>query len=427
MMIQKKLLVWCLVVFGLQGCATQRLDNTGVTTDIIEHYANMAEAKYNDSLVAAKELKIAVVALTEHATEKNLHTSKVAWKRARIPYLQTEVYRFGNAIVDEWEGRVNAWPLDEGLIDYVDVSYGLSSEDNPAFTANVIANSHFKLSQKRIDASVIDSNLLSLTLHEIDSIEANVATGYHAIEFLLWGQDLNGNDAGAGQRLASDYSVRECSNGNCQRRIDYLLAATDLLIDDIAWMQQQWQGNGEARKNLLKDEPAALNTILIGMGSLSYGELAGERTKLPLLLGDPEEEQDCFSDNTHNAHFYNVQGIVNVFTGQYHQPNGNTLRGPGIRLLLNEKNSVLSSKLEQALQQSVKAAQALVDSAEQNNVAFDQLIAKGNDDGNALVQQLVDNLLSQARLIEQSITALGLANAEFEGSDSLDSPTSVFQ
>ena len=27
-------------------------------------------------------------------------------------------------------------------------------------------------------------------LHEIGGNEANVATGYHAIEFLLWGQDL---------------------------------------------------------------------------------------------------------------------------------------------------------------------------------------------------------------------------------------------
>ena len=31
-------------------------------------------------------------------------------------------------------------------------------------------------------------------------VETNVATGYHAIEFLLWGQDLNGTGPGAGNR-----------------------------------------------------------------------------------------------------------------------------------------------------------------------------------------------------------------------------------
>ena len=402
-------------------------ENANQTTKVIEHYADIAEAKYLDSLTTAQQLKNSIVRLTQSATQENLSMARAAWKQARIPYLQTEVYRFGNPIVDDWEGRVNAWPLDEGLIDYVAVSYGNSSLDNPAFTANVVANSSFKLSQKVIDASIISPNLLSSTLHEIDGIEANVASGYHAIEFLLWGQDLNGNKAGAGQRLASDYDVENCSNGHCQRRIDYLLAAVDLLIADIAWMQTQWQDNGRARLDLLNDEAAALNAILTGMGSLSYGELAGERIKLPLLLGDPEEEQDCFSDNTHNAHFYDVQGIINVFHGRYKMLDGDVLSGPSISQLISAKESTLAVQLEEALERSKNAAQALVDSAEQKNIAFDQLIATANSSGNALVQELVDRLLIQARLIEKSIIALGLGNSEFEGSDSLDTPTSVFK
>ena len=291
----------------------------------------------------------------------------------------------------------------------------------------MIANSRFKLSQKLIDASVIEPVLLSSTLHELDGIEANVASGYHAIEFLLWGQDLNGNEAGAGQRLASDYDLSNCTNGHCQRRSDYLIAAVDLLISDIDWMQQQWQTNGRARLDLSINESAGLNAILTGMGSLSYGELAGERTKLALLLGDPEEEQDCFSDNTHNAHFYDVQGILNVFTGQYEMSNGEVLQGPSIGQLIGHRDAELRGRLMAALQASITAAQALVDSAEKNNVAFDQLIAKGNRHGNQLVNDLVDSLLVQARLIEQSVALLGLDNIEFEGSDSLDNPSSIFK
>lgn len=418
-------------MFWLQGCTHNSVvsdaEPSPQKSSVIGHYADIAEAKYYDSLIAAQQLKAAVVVLTESATQENLQLARIAWKQARIPYLQTEVYRFGNPIVDDWEGRVNAWPLDEGLIDYVNNSYGTSSLDNPAFTANVIANSSFKLSQKEVNASTINPDFLSSTLHEIDGIEANVASGYHAIEFLLWGQDLNGNNAGAGQRLATDYDVDNCSNGHCQRRIDYLVAATDLLVSDIEWMQQQWQVNGQARLDLLNDETAGLNAILTGMGSLSYGELAGERTKLALLLGDPEEEQDCFSDNTHNAHFYDVQGIFNVFMGQYRRSNGDLLKGPSIGQLIGDRDPALLARLEVALLASIAAAQAIVDSAENDNVAFDQLIAKGNQPGNKLVNDLVDSLLVQTRLIEQSVVALGLDGIEFEGSDSLDNPTSIFK
>src|SRR5690606_27371691 len=127
-----------------------------------------------------------------------LAAAREAWIAARVPYMQTEVYRFGNPVVDAWEGRVNAWPLDEGLIDYVDASYGQDSDANAWYTANVIANPHLHVGGRPIDASKITPQLLAKELHEIGGIEANVATGYHAIEFLLWGQDLNGTGPGAG-------------------------------------------------------------------------------------------------------------------------------------------------------------------------------------------------------------------------------------
>ena len=114
--------------------------------------------------------------------------------------MQTEVYRFGNPIVDDWEGKVNAWPLDEGLIDYVDGTYAGPTDANQLAALNVIANPTFTLSGTEIDATEITPALLQDTLHEVDGIEANVATGYHAIQFLLWGQDLNGHSDGAGDR-----------------------------------------------------------------------------------------------------------------------------------------------------------------------------------------------------------------------------------
>ena len=140
-----------------------------------------------------------------------------------------------------------------------------------------------------MNARIIDSNLLENKLHEIGGNEANVATGYHAIEFLLWGQDLNGTDVGKGKRPYTDYSLANFTNENCDRRRQYLLAASELLVKDLEEIKNSWKNNGDARNDLIKSsEKEGLRRILTGMGSLSYGELAGERMKLGLMLNAPE-------------------------------------------------------------------------------------------------------------------------------------------
>ena len=179
---------------------------------------------------------------------------------------------------------------------------------------------------------------MSETLSEAGVIEANVATGYHAIEFLLWGQDLNGTGPGSGNRPASDFSIPKCTNGNCERRVEYLKSVTDLLIDDLEEMVSHWRKNGVARKELVNGDPnRGLISILTGLGRLSYGELAGERMQLGLMLDNPEEEHDCFSDNTHNSHYYNWLGMINVYTGNYVRTNGSTVSGTGINDLIKAK------------------------------------------------------------------------------------------
>ncbi|MBN9053164.1 MAG: peptidase, partial [Rhizobiales bacterium] len=272
---------------------------------IVKHYTDIAHAKYSDALDAAKALDAAIDALIAKPGDDTLKAAREAWLKSRIPYQETEAYRFGNPIVDEWEGKVNAWPLDEGLIDYVDPSYGTESDENALFVANVIANPKLEVAGKEVDATTITPEVLQ-ELHEAGGVEANVATGYHAIEFLLWGQDLNGTGPGAGNRPATDYDTANCTNGNCDRRAAYLKAASTLLVSDLQDMVTAWSPDGDATKNVTSDPKAGITAMLTGMGSLSYGELAGERMKLGLLLHDPEEEHDCFSDNTHNSHYYDV-------------------------------------------------------------------------------------------------------------------------
>ncbi len=394
--------------------------------DILSTYANIAEAKYDDSLIAAKTLQTAVNALLADPSDATLTAARAAWVAARVPYQQTEVYRFGNAIVDDWEGKVNAWPLDEGLIDYVDASYGGPSDENEFAVLNVIANPSFELSGETIDASEITPALLSDTLHEADGIEANVATGYHAIEFLLWGQDLNGHGAGAGNRPYTDYVDGDgCTGGNCDRRAQYLSAATDLLISDLEWITAQWAEGGEARAALASDETAGVSAILTGMGSLSYGEQAGERMRLGLMLNDPEEEHDCFADNTHNSHYYDGLGIQNVYLGSYTRIDGTPVSGASLSDLVVATDPSLDAEMKAKLASTMKALGNIKSTAEAG-FAYDQMLERGNEGGEALIMGGVNGLIDQTKTIERIVTLLELDQIDFEGSDSLDNPDAVF-
>lgn len=393
---------------------------------VAKHYADIALAKFEDSLTTAKALDAAIDGLIAAPSAQTLETAKDAWLASRVPYQQTEVYRFGNAIVDDWEGRVNAWPLDEGLIDYVDSSYGGESDENTLYTANVIANASITINGKEVDASSITPTFLQNDLHEAGEVEANVATGYHAIEFLLWGQDLNGTGPGAGNRPFSDYDTANCTNGNCDRRAQYLKAASELLVADLEEMVGNWQDDGAARMEVTGDAQAALSTILTGMGSLSYGELAGERMKLGLLLNDPEEEHDCFADNTHNSHLYDAVGIQNVYLGTYTRLDGSELDGPSLADLVAAKAPAIDTELQAKLATTVDAMEAMAQRAETVE-AYDQMIGEGNSEGNAVVQAAIDGLVDQTQSIERVVAALELNSIEFEGSDSLDSPNAVFE
>ncbi|MCG7391634.1 peptidase [Microvirga sp. ACRRW] len=393
---------------------------------VVATYANIAQAMYEDALKAARDLNKAVDVFLGAPTEENLKKAREAWLAARVPYQQTEGFRFGNPQVDEWEGKVNAWPLDEGLIDYVDTSsYGEKSDENPLYRANVIANKKIRVGRNQVDASKITKKLLSDKLQEAGGVESNVATGYHAIEFLLWGQDLNGTKAGAGTRPATDYALDKCTHGNCERRREYLRAATELLVDDLSEMVQAWSAKGAARKEVTaKKANDGLATILTGLGSLSYGELAGERMKLGLILHDPEEEHDCFSDNTHNSHYYDQVGMAAIYNGRYVRTDGSVIEGASLAAYAKEKAGDAAGKVDAAMKNATDKLGAIKARADKGVEAYDQMIAEGNAEGNRVVEEGVNSLVAQARAIEGLVSALGL-KIKIEGSDSLDNPSAV--
>ena len=362
---------------------------------VVSHYADLALAVFSDAASTGKALQGAIDALLANPNDDTLKAAREAWLAARVPYMQSEVFRFGNAVVDDWEGQLNAWPLDEGLIDYVAKDYQ-HALGNPGASANIIANTELQVGEDKLDVTTITPELLA-SLNELGGSEANVATGYHAIEFLLWGQDLNGTNPGAGERPASDFVVGEgATGGNNERRRAFIKAAADLLVSDLEAMVVQWQaGNADNYRATLEAESAenGLRKMLFGMGSLSLGELAGERMKVALEANSTEDEHDCFSDNTHNSHFYNGKGIRNVYLGEYKKVDGTTLTGPSLSSLVAKVDADADSTLKADLEASEAKLQALVDSAN-NGQHFDQLIAADNAEGQQIVRDAIAALVA---------------------------------
>jgi len=385
---------------------------------VVKHYAEMVYAVYSDSLSTAKALQTAVDAFLAKPNDETLKAAKEAWFASRVPYLQTEAFRFGNTIIDDWEGQVNAWPLDEGLIDYVDKSYE-HALGNPAAGANIIANTEIQVGEEKVDVKDITPEKLA-SLNELGGSEANVATGYHAIEFLLWGQDLNGTGPGAGNRPASDYLEGQgATGGHNDRRRAYLKAVTDLLVKDLEEMVGNWAPNvADNYRATLEAEPVndGLRKMLFGMGSLSLGELAGERMKVSLEANSPEDEQDCFSDNTHYSHFYDAKGIRNVYLGEYTRADGSKLTGPSLSSLVAKADPAADATLKADLEATEAKIQVIVDHALKGE-HYDQLIAADNAAGNQIVRDAIASLVKQTGAIEQAAGKLGIANLSPDTAD----------
>jgi len=386
------------------------LPAAGPDTDtgaVIIHYADLAHASFRDSLDTARQLQAKVNALITDPTPQTHQAAKDAWLTARQAYGQTEAFRFGNPNVDDWEGQVNAWPLDEGLIDYVEQDSYKHEDGNAFASANVIAGT------EAITPALLRS------LQEKGGSEANVGTGYHAVEFLLWGQDLNQTPQQSGSRPHTDFAGgAACTHGNCERRARYLKVATGLLVSDLAHMAADWsaESKGNYRQQFLALEPReALRRMLFGMGSLSLGELAGERMNVALLAHSQEDEHSCFSDNTHNDIDTNIRGIRNIYTGSYVRNDGSSLEGPSLARLLEQQDAALAGTLMERLDASRNAAQAIVDAAGQGE-AFDQQIVPENAAGNQRIRTAINALRAQTIALEAAATALGIGQLNAETS-----------
>ena len=301
-------------------------------SNVAGHYADGVHALYSKSYKSAMAMDAAVDIFLADPTPATLEAAKRAWLIARDDYGPTEAFRFYGGPIDNEEdgpeGLINAWPMDEAYIDYVDGNPGAGIINNPD-------------EYPQITAELIES------LNE-DGAEENISTGWHAIEFLLWGQDMN--EAGPGGRPVSDYT----SADNADRRGMYLSTASDLLLVHLQGLVDAWDpgasGNYRAEFVAMAVDDA-LNNIITGIGELSRGELAGERMTVAYEARSQEDEHSCFSDNTVADIIGNARGIQMVYTGDY-----GLITGPGVMDLVAAVDKDLATQLNGEIGRSVALA-----------------------------------------------------------------------
>ena len=335
----------------------------------IDAYAQLVYRTYRKAADDAAMMQSSITALLDEPSDETLAAARSAWLNARVAYLQSEAFRFYDGPIEAIEGRINAWPLNEGFIDYV---------------------------RGAPDSGVVNNAALPVSLGTIlsqDQVtdEADVTTGWHAIEFLLWGQDFS--LSGPGDRPVADYLPGTGSN---DRRRDYLRIVTQLLVDDLNHLAAQWcpddTGNFAARLRGM-DQFEALGRILNGMAILAGFEMMGERLGVALDSGDQEDEHSCFSDNTRNDFIYDLRGIRNIYFGDF----GGTL-GAGLNELVRSVDPALDDRIT-ALLHVAEAAMADLDQP------FDGVLASSEDSAARAEAEAAFNALSD---LSQGLVDVGL-------------------
>ncbi|MDP3796226.1 MAG: imelysin family protein [Polaromonas sp.] len=345
------------------------------------HYAALVHASYADTLQTAQAMQRAIAAFVKSPSADALAAARKAWLEAREFYGQTEAFRFYGGPIDDGngpEGRINAWPMDESFVD------GIQGKPN----TGLINNRKFAISKS------------SLAKQNERGGEENIATGWHAIEFLLWGQDQS--ETGPGQRSFEDFVDGKVPNAD--RRRQYLTAATELLVDDLSLLEKAWAPGvkNNYRAKFDKGGKESVRKMLVGLGSLSRGELAGERLEVALNSQDQEDEHSCFSDNTHRDVVNNAKGIQNVWLGEYQRANGSVLKGPSLRDLVAAKNAALADKTSQQIAASVAAAGTI-------QAPFDREIVGAKDaPGRQRIQKTIESLTLQSKDLVTAASALGI-------------------
>lgn len=331
----------------------------------IQGYAQNAFSQYLKASEEAQTLNQLVKNFIANPTQDKLEAAKAQWIVARKIYSQTETYRFFDSPIDDAdgpEGLINAWPIDEAYID------------------SVKGKSNSGIINDRLGYPVIDKETL-MSLNEKNG-EKNISTGWHAIEFLLWGQDFSTN--GPGARSFEDYVDGKIPNAD--RRRLYLSVITELLVAHIQFVAVEWNpASGNNYYASFVNAPDSLSKVVESLRFFAGEELSIERMFVAYDMQDQEDEHSCFSDTTHYDLYYNYLGIKNTLLQKFN--------GISLVSLIADKDAALASQIEA---QAIAIDVALF----QFPAPFDQAIFI--DSSRETIKLIIDSLQVLAESVEQA-------------------------
>ena len=385
MRLMKRFAALLLAASSLQVRAGDAADAASLKRDVVLQHAKIVYANYSDCVTMAKKLQTAIREFLAAPDEAKLTAARDAWKAARRPYLQSEAYRFYAGPIDNPDGPeplLNSWPLDENFID------AASGSPDPGIVGNA----------KRYPT--ITPELL-VKLNQADG-EKNVACGWHAVEFLLWGQDQSAT--GPGSRPATDYTFAR----NAKRRGEYLQACADLIVQQLEVLVSDWAPedpeNYRANYRAVFEEGVdySVERMLSAVIFLSENELAGNRLQVAWDTKDQENEHSCFSDTTWQDNVEDATALQNVWLGQYVRPDGTRLSGPGLRDICRQVQPAAEKQLTQLIEANITKARAIPQ-------PFDQAI-QGEDDtpGRKAVLALITSLEDTGAELRKLARALSI-------------------
>ena len=368
---------------GASGGANEEVTRS----QVVKTYAANLEHGYDDAVQDAKDFKVVVDEFLASPTEKHLAAARTSWLASRAHYMLTEGARFYDGPIDvdppNNEALINSWPLDEAYIDYTTT---LDDQGQPVVDESVgIIN--------------MPKVLREITAEGLDELNAaggdeNISAGYHAVEFLLWGQALE--DTGPGKRPASDYD-RDGPRANADRRAQYLTVAVDGIISHLQDVADGWKPSAEYRVGFEAAPNDSLTKIFTGLAKFSKGELAGQRIRAAYKSKERHDQHDCFSSKTLTDYTRDAIGVQNMYLGKYEDHDG-----PGLDELVRAVDPAEDAKLQSLLQASIDALQAIPEPFEASIAGAD------SSPGRKAIQAAIQALSDQGDEFGVAAAKLGL-------------------
>lgn len=337
--------VLALVALGVNssaGCKQEEDPYAKSVERAMANYADMAWESHFDAGADADALAQSVVDFTANPDAQSFNFIQVQWGVARESWGFMEGFNIPDGPLQESHRYINASNLDRSYIDFVsnDLSAGLVND---------------------VDGYPSLTKMLLVDLHQIEGND-KVTTGFHAIEFLLWGEDYDAESDGK-RDWRNFLDNGEGTAQNQDRRLAYLTFATELLVEDIKGARNEWrEDEGEYRSQFLAmEQNEQVRLVLTGMYRLGQ-DMENRRLELPLMQMDIHADDSTFSDLSNDDLYYGANALQGIYLGRYDEDlidDQTPEDGPGLHELVRSKATPIDERFRNELAELVAAMDVL--------------------------------------------------------------------